>query len=175
MLFLLFGSSAAGKSYVLARLGGRVRALAIHDFDEIGVPAGADATWRQGANEEWVQRAIAYEWAGTDLLLAGQTPVGELLRTPSVGLLDGVSACLMDCDDDTRITRLHARGPEWLASTGGTLQDYLNWAAWLRDHAVEQNAHVIDGAAPVDEVADALVEWIRTERARATPRRPASA
>jgi hypothetical protein len=81
----------------------------------------------------------------------------------------------MDCDDDTRITRLHARGPEWLASTGGTLQDYLNWAAWLRDHAVEQNAHVIDGAAPVDEVADALVEWIRTERARATPRRPASA
>jgi len=42
MLFVLSGSSAAGKTTVLAELAARVENLAVHDFDEIGVPEGAD-------------------------------------------------------------------------------------------------------------------------------------
>ena len=76
MLFLLFGSSAAGKTFVLNELRGRIASLAIHDFDEIGVPAGADTAWRHRANEQWVRRALDYQADGTDLLLAGQTPFG---------------------------------------------------------------------------------------------------
>jgi hypothetical protein len=135
MLFLLFGSSAAGKTVTLDALRGRVADLAIHDFDEIVVPAGADTAWRHRANEEWLRRALEYQEEGTDMLLAGQTPFGEVLAAPSASQLEAISACLIDCDDETRSARIQARGPEWFARTGGELQDYLNWAAWMRAHA----------------------------------------
>ena len=194
MLFLLFGSSAAGKTFVLSALRERLPALAIHDFDELGVPPSADATWRQRANEEWVHRALDYQADGTDLLLAGQTPFGELLATPSAPLLEAISACLLDCDDDTRVARLRTRGPEWLADSAGDLKDYLNWAEWMRRHATDPawragvirhgddemrwerwsgwragdprwNVRVVDTShLPVERVADQLEAWIIEEQ-----------
>jgi hypothetical protein len=137
VLFLLFGSSAAGKTVALNGLQGRVDGLAVHDFDEIGVPPGADTAWRHRADEQWVRRALAYQAEGIDLLLAGQTPFGELLAAPSAPRLEAISACLIDCDDETRVARLRARGPEWFARTAGDLQDYLAWAAWMRGHAAD--------------------------------------
>jgi hypothetical protein len=137
MLFLLFGSSAAGKTFALDALRSRVVDLAIHEFDEIGVPPGADTAWRHRADERWVRRALDYQGEGTDLLVAGQTPLGELLATPSAPQLEAISACLIDCDDTTRVARLRARGPEWFARSGADLQGYLNWAAWMREHAAD--------------------------------------
>ena len=158
MLFLLFGASGAGKTFLLNALPGRVPDLAIHDFDEIGVPSGADTVWRHRANERWVRRALDYQTAGTDLLLAGQTPFGELLAAPSASLLEAISACLIDCDDDTRVARLRARGPEWLAQTAGDLEDYLNWAEWLRRHARDPTwqTDVIR-----NEATESEMQWIR--------------
>jgi hypothetical protein len=140
VLFLLFGSSAAGKTFALDALRGCVADLAIHDFDEIGVPPDADTAWRHRANEQWLRRALDYQVEGTDLLLAGQTPFGELLAAPSASRLEAISACLIDCDDATRVARLRARGPEWSVRAGGDLQDYLNWAAWMREHAADPSS-----------------------------------
>src|SRR5919204_6432024 len=106
MIFLVSGSSAAGKTYALKELREQKPELAIHDFDEIGVPPKADTAWRHRANEAWLQRALEYQAEGVDLLLAGQTPFGELLATPSATRLEALSACLIDCDDETRLTRL---------------------------------------------------------------------
>jgi hypothetical protein len=155
VLFLLFGSSAAGKTFVLENLRGRrIAHLAIHDFDEIGVPPGADTAWRHRANEQWVHRALEYQEEGTDLLLAGQTPFGELLAAPSAPRLDAISACLIDCDDETRVARLQARGPDWFAQTAADLQDHLSWAAWMRDHAADPSRRtgVIRHDATEDEM-----------------------
>jgi hypothetical protein len=135
MLFLLFGSSAAGKTAALRGIRERMPDVCSHDFDEIGVPPDADTAWRQRKNEEWVRRALDRQLAGDDFLLSGQTPLGEVLATPSAAELDGISACLLDCDDQTRLDRIRARGPEWLERVPGELQDYLNWAEWMRRHA----------------------------------------
>jgi hypothetical protein len=137
VLFLLFGSAGAGKTVVVSELRGSVPNLAVHDFDEIGVPPRADMAWRRRGNEHWIRRALEYQAEGTDLLLAGQTPFGELLAAPSVPRLEALSACLLDCNDETRMARLRARGPEWLARAAGELQDYFNWAAWMRKHAAD--------------------------------------
>ena len=142
MLFLLFGSSGAGKTVALGKLRDRVPDLALHDFDEVGVPAGADSAWRHRANERWVLRALDYQAEGIDLLLAGQTPFGELLAAPSASRLEAISGCLLDCDDAARVKRLEARGPEWFARTGGDLRDYLAWAAWLREHAADPSSGI---------------------------------
>ena len=45
--------------------------------------------------------------------------------------LDGIAACLLDCDDYERIQRIRGRGRGTEAAT----QDTLSWAAWMRMHA----------------------------------------
>ena len=101
-----------------------------------------------------MRRALEYEAEGIDLLLAGQTPLGELLAAPSATSLAAISACLLDCDDETRILRLRARGPEWFARSAGDLQDYLNWATWMRRHAADPTwrTDVIRHEATEDEM-----------------------
>jgi hypothetical protein len=130
VLFLLFGSSASGKTVAIEALRGRIASLAAHDFDELGVPSGADTAWRHRANEAWVVRALEYQAAAIDVLLAGQTPFGELLATPSASNLDAISACLLDCDDETRVARLAARA-------AGDARNYLSWAEWMRGHVAD--------------------------------------
>lgn len=196
MLFLVFGSSAAGKTAVLPEID--LPGLAKHDFDEIGVPARADLRWRQAANETWIRRGLEYQAAGIDLLLAGQTPFGELLASPSAPLLEGISGCLLDCDDESRLDRLQRRGGEWLERTGADFQTYLKWADWMRSHAADpqwmQEVIRNDASAPelcwerwvdwragdprwrvqvidtsersIHEVAGALSAWIENERAQ---------
>jgi chloramphenicol 3-O-phosphotransferase len=162
VLFLLFGSSCAGKTSALAALRARrLRDLVVHDFDEIGVPSDADVAWRRDANDVWLERALAYEAQGKDLVLAGQTPVGELLDSPSASRLERIAACLVDCDDATRLRRLRARAldPE-------RRDDLIRWAAWLRRHADDARVRAIDTSAlPVEEVADELQAWIERDRA----------
>jgi hypothetical protein len=164
VIFLLFGSSAAGKTSVLDDVRGRVAGLAVHDFDEIGVPPGADPAWRHRADERWVRRAIDYQSEGTDLLLAAQTPFGELLAAPSAPRLEAISACLLDCDDETRVARLHARGPAWFARTKGALDDSMQWAAWMRGHAADPSwrTEVIRHRSTEDDM-----RWERLEAWRA--------
>lgn len=135
VLFLLFGSSAAGKTFALDAMRGRVANVAIHDFDEIGVPSDADATWRQHTNEVWIGRALVYQRQGLDLLLAGQTPIGELLATPSAPLLEAVASCLLDCDDPTRVARLRDREPTRPRQSADEREAHLRWAEWMRRHA----------------------------------------
>ena len=133
----MFGSSASGKTTVLDALRGRIPALAAHDHDEIGVPPGADTAWRHRANETWVQRALEYQAEGTGLLLGAQTPIGELLATPSATRLEAISACLLDCADDVRSARLRER-PAWRGtSKPETWPDLLAWAEWMRRHAAD--------------------------------------
>jgi hypothetical protein len=72
-----------------------------------------------------------------DLLLAGQTPFGEILAAPPTPELDGLAACLLDCDDPTRIEQIRARGSESLERVPGELHDQLVWAEWMRHHAAD--------------------------------------
>jgi hypothetical protein len=162
MLLLLFGASAAGKTTVTSRLRGRLDGVSVHDFDEIGVPARPTRGWRHDANERWLLRAVEAERRDIDLLVAGQTPLGELLAAPSASRVR-VRACLLDCDDDTRRARLDERGPGWLHHAGGTLADHMAWGAWMRGHAADplDRLDVIRGeeALEWDWLERDLQEW----------------
>jgi hypothetical protein len=195
MLFWVFGSSAAGKTTLVAALQGRVRALEVHDFDEIGVPSQATVQWRHRANELWLRRALALDEAGIDLLVAGQTPIGELLASPSAVRVGALAACLLDCDDEIRAGRIEARGPGWFEQAGGTMHEYLAWGQWMRMHASDPTyrldviradgdelewerlerwrandprwrVRVIDTARPIDSTRAEVERWVADERAR---------
>lgn len=135
MLFALTGSSCAGKTTAAMALRGRVPGLAVHDFDEGGVPAGADAHWRDRETEAWIVRALALQARGADLLLTGQSPLGEILAAPSAPRLDGIAVCLVDVADGVRRERLAARDPgRWPPER---VEDFIGWARWQRGHAAD--------------------------------------
>ncbi|HST15297.1 MAG TPA: hypothetical protein VLJ44_10665 [Gaiellaceae bacterium] len=155
MVFLLFGSSASGKTTLVHDVVPLVDRLQGHDFDEIAPPPGADTAWRHRTYRGWVDRALELQEQHIDLLLCGQTPFGELLAAPRAHELEAISACLIDCDDVTRAGRLDERGEPWFERSAGPLMDtftwpewvqnHLRWADWLRRHACDPTwmPHVI--------------------------------
>jgi uridine phosphorylase len=131
MIFFVTGASGSGKTACMPELARRLPEVALHDFDELGVPPGATKVWRQESTEAWLRRGIEYAREGRDLVVCGQAVLGEVLACPSAPEAGAVAVCLLDCDDVLRIDRLRARG------THGATQDTLSWAAWLRVHSVD--------------------------------------
>ncbi|PCG85015.1 hypothetical protein CIB93_15985 [Streptomyces sp. WZ.A104] len=149
MLLKLTGSSCSGKTTLAYAAADRLRQIAVHDFDELGVPEGADLHWRHRMTEMWVRRALEYQDRGIDLLLTGQSPLGEVLAVPSAPLLDGIAVCLVDVADEVRCVRLAERDPgRWDAPA---VDAFLGWAAWHRKHALDPRHRpdvVIDNSWP---------------------------
>jgi hypothetical protein len=152
MLFLITGASGSGKTTCLERLGDLVPGVVLYDYDTIGIPENATPAWRVEADQIWLDRVLEHQHEARDVLLAGQTPLGELLACPRAIELDGIAACLIDCSDEERRRRLGSR----TASFG---QAHYNWAAWMRGHAADPQwePHVIRDAGPT-------LHWDRWER-----------
>ncbi|MFJ4090786.1 hypothetical protein ACIPYS_04325 [Kitasatospora sp. NPDC089913] len=133
VLLELTGSSCSGKTTVARAVGERIGGVVVHDFDEVGVPDDADRIWRNRTTEMWVRRALDYQRRGLDLLLTGQSPLGEVLAVPSAPLLEGIAVCLVDVSDGIRRRRLAERDPgRWDAPA---VEAFLGWADWHRQHA----------------------------------------
>lgn len=157
MLLSVTGASGAGKSTALLAL---TRAFAREplicvEFDSVGVPeeivhsTGADGTsWRHQTIEHWVQRAVAEQRAGRDLVLCGQVPVGELLAVPSAELLDGIAACLLHCSPEVRRQRLIGRGEDL-----DMLEAHLSFGEWFYRHMTDPThmpeVITVNGAIPM--------------------------
>ena len=68
-----------------------------------------------------------------DVVLTGQSPLGEVLACPSATELDGIAACLVDVDDEVRRRRLEERDPgKWNLDAQ---RSFIGWARWHRGHA----------------------------------------
>lgn len=129
MLILMSGSSAAGKTAVGPHVSRLVANLVFHDVDE---PREAPDEDRLQALAYWMDRALEYSETGTDLLLASQSPFGELLACPNAIGIDAAAGCVLDCSDLVRATRIRARGHPHDQILG---MDILCWAVFHRMHA----------------------------------------
>ncbi len=129
MFYLVSGAAASGKTTTARAIASYVEGLVAHDHDEKKTP---DVNTRCAQLEEWIQLALEHQENRKDFLLTSHSPLGELLACPSAPMLAGISACLIDCADSTRIQRMRDRGfdPRWPPS-----QHVLNWASWHRMHA----------------------------------------
>ncbi|MFF4257129.1 hypothetical protein ACFY1L_38700 [Streptomyces sp. NPDC001663] len=128
MLVYLTGSSCSGKTTIAFAVARRFPDMAVHDVDESGA-------LRDAASEFWVRRALEYQERGTDMLVAGQAPLGEVLAAPSAPLLDGIAMCLVDVADQERRARLARRQPgKW---DRAAVDAFVGWAAWHRGHALD--------------------------------------
>lgn len=132
VLLTIVGAHCSGKT-TAAKACASIPGLVVHDFDEVGVPSDADAQWRHRTMEQWLQRVLAYQADGVDVLLTGQSPFGEVLACPSTPRLNGLAALLLDVADDERLRRLEQRDPG--RYDADAKRRCLGWATWLRHHA----------------------------------------
>jgi hypothetical protein len=160
VLFLLSGSSGAGRTTLARAVGDRVDDLAVHELGEL-----ADRPWqgepgfvyRREPVERVIARAREYERSGVDMLVT-EGVLGELLAAPSATGLDGIAACLVDCNDDARLRRLRARD-DGRVGDPHQLWDFLAWALWLRRHSIDPQTF----AGPIRGDGDTTWAWERWE------------
>lgn len=184
-LYFIGGASGSGKTAVVPHLKKLLGDdIAVYDFDDIGVPEGADKKWRQESTEKWLKKLLS---EGKDACLLGQIVLGEILSCPSAKQINKINFCLLDVSDFERIGRLKKR------NTYGADQNMLNWSAWLRmhhqdpqwaPHVIQENAASImnfsrlsvlnsyDEVANIKildttdlalhEVAGELADWVRS-------------
>lgn len=134
MLYLVTGASGSGKTACLKRLRELTPTIEWFDFDDFGVPEGADKVWRQKTAERWLGKVLELQDEGKDSGINGNITFGEMLACPSVEKVDGIKACLLDCYDVERVRRLESRGTREHAT-----QEMLCWAVWQRMHAVDSS------------------------------------
>lgn len=155
-IYFIGGASGSGKSAIMHDLQALLGAdFNVFDFDDIGVPDGADTKWRQEFTEKWLNKLLEEK---KNSMLLGQIVLGEILACPSAQQLEKVNFCLLDVNDFERIQRLKKR------NTYGADQNMLNWSAWLRmhhqdpawaQHVLKENCwYMLDFSS-----WDQLVEW----------------
>jgi hypothetical protein len=138
MLLNLTGSSCSGKSTLALAISEHVTPdVVVADFDQSSVPDDPEPDWRLVGTERWIRQALEPQERGRHLLLIGQTPLGELLASPTAPMLDGIANCLIDVADGERLRRLDARDPgRWSPQER---EDFVRWGRWHRGHAADPN------------------------------------
>lgn len=78
-LYFISGVSGVGKTAVIPYLKSLLPAnFEVHDFDEGGVPAGADHAWRIGRTREWIDSGNQKSMEGVSLVVCGFTNPDEI-------------------------------------------------------------------------------------------------
>ncbi len=129
MLFVISGAAASGKKTIAKAVAERLPGLESHHDNERPSRDGAE---RLTNLDHWIEDALNLEAGGTALILATQSPIGEVLAAPRSIELEGIAPLLLDCHDFVRADRIVRRGEleEWPFTI-----DHLCWAAYHRMHA----------------------------------------
>jgi hypothetical protein len=165
MLFLLTGAAGSGKSAALRELSVRRSDLAVFDLDDLRPPVDASRWWWRARIDAHVLRALEEEAAGRDTVFAGWTTIEQVMAAPSSAALEGVAACLLDCDDDVRVQRVEQRAASgtWRLHTREELTGFLEAAAEMRK-AAGGYFRLDTSRLTVAAVADHLEEWMSLEK-----------
>ena len=129
MLYVISGAAASGKKTIAKAVATWLPRLEAHHDNERLAATGNE---RVANLEGWIEDALRLEADGIDLVLAAQSPVGEILASPRAIELEGIAPLLLDCHDFVRWERILARGihPDWPPNI-----DTLCWAVFHRMHA----------------------------------------
>ena len=84
--------------------------------------------------ENLVRKTVAAQQEGKDVVFAGWTTLDELEAAPSAAKLEGVIACLLDCNDGVRRERIQRRAEagRWTVHTDEEVSAFLQAASEMR-------------------------------------------
>jgi chloramphenicol 3-O-phosphotransferase len=147
---ILTGASGAGKTSVAQAIEALGTAILVYQGDRIGLPsdeimAGYGHTEEPGGP---IQRGFALYWlgiiadqlkAGRPVLLETQCRIAFLREALSLHNITDARIILMECSDESRQTRLRARGQAELAN-----DQMSNWSRFLHAEAENFGLEIVD-------------------------------
>lgn len=160
VIFFITGTSSAGKSTLVTLLKKELPFIMVYDFDEEGVPDGADEDWRKKKTDEWLQRAQRHQQEKKSTIVCGVCLPAEIKQAPHFNTSLNVHYGLIHIDDDEIKRRLESRG--WSKKN---IEDNVNWAKHLEMAVKAEPEHfIVDGQINTPEqVAQKFIEWIKKE------------
>lgn len=154
-LFLVTGTSGAGKTTVVQPLGRILPECVVLDVDVIlHVAAMGWETWRNTL----LQLANAHALGGRATVLCGSMLPEDLTELPARRLIGPIHCCTLYCPDSVLVERLRQR-PAWRGSGDEEfIANQLKFAAALR--ARISPAFESSGQS-AEELAERIAAWVR--------------
>ena len=141
-VFFITGTSGAGKSTLVEHLKRALSCAEVHDFDEGGVPAGADEKWRRERTNEWLKKAQINQKSGKTTVVCGVTVPEEIRQSPAFSESLNVHYGFIHIDEQEIRRRLKARG--WAKKL---TDDNVHWAQHLERCVKAEDGHfIVDGS-----------------------------
>ncbi|MGV8084628.1 MAG: AAA family ATPase [Candidatus Bilamarchaeum sp.] len=162
--YFITGVSGVGKTTTIEHLKAKLPfGYEIHDFDERGVPDGADRQWRINETEHWIELGAKNAEQNITTIICGFARPSEIGHHESVGFV------LLDATPETIRKRLWNRyqtprsieGIERVAnkSVDEFIEDSVNFSSVMHDEAQNYGVDIIDtNELSPDQVADKIVE-----------------
>lgn len=157
-LFVVTGSSGSGKTAVVPALRCRLPECVIFDKDLL---------WGRGAAEQltnnWLRIAYSVAQGGRHTVLCGTIMPDDIDGCEDRGLVGAVHFLNLHCRDDVRARRLRGR-PPWRGADDDYIERHARFARWLLESAAtrfDPPMPTVDTSdAPVDDVAEAIGQWV---------------
>lgn len=158
--FFITGTSGSGKSTLVDYFKKELSFAAVHDFDEGGVPEGADEIWRRMRTNEWLEKARTYQQNGKTTIICGVSVPEEVKNSSAYKRTLDVHYGFIHIDEIEIRKRLEKRG--W---KGKLVDDNVTWAQHLEKYVkAEQEHFIVDGVKnKPHQVAEKIIDWIVRE------------
>ena len=168
------GVSGVGKTSVMRELKGLLPdTFEVHDFDEQGVPAGADHAWRRRRTRQWIEKGVDVLESKDGFVICGIANPEEIEEMRDLPDVD-IRIILLDADDDIIEKRLRGRNENKAVRAGlervtgdaeRFIQDNRNFTPVIREICKKHDCPVIDttNLAP-REVAEEVMRIIKGEK-----------
>lgn len=136
------GTSGAGKSTLVENLKKmNLTSVDIHDFDEGGVPQGADENWRKQRTNHWVNIAKENFNNGISTIICGVCVPNEIKSCENYSDSLNIPYGFIDISESEISKRLLERN--W---NEGSILDNINWSKHLKNFVLQENNHfIVDG------------------------------
>ena len=157
-VFFITGACGTGKSTLVDYLKMDLPFAEVHDFDEGGVPEGADRNWRKQRTNEWLKKAKSYQEQGRSAVICGLSVPDEIRNSPAYSQSLNVHYGIIHVSQKEIRRRLELRG--W---KGKLLEDNVNWAKDLDQYVKAEKGHyVVDGERnDPGQMAKKFIGWIK--------------
>lgn len=171
-IYFVSGVSGVGKTSVMEHLKLLLptRSFEVHDFDERGVPAGADHVWRINETKYWIGLGQQKAEQGIGFVVCGIANPDEIAEMQNNFPAIKVEIILLDADDDVIEQRLRGRNQNAdvkadLERVVGSAEEFIknnrNFAGALREICQKHQCQIIDTTnIKPEEVAKKVVELI---------------
>lgn len=170
-IILITGVNGVGKTSLIPYLTEALPETEVHDFDERGVPSGADREWRHAETAHWLDLGRSNIAQGVSTIICGYMKPKEASGL-SLQMEIPIIVCVLTANGDVLAQRIHSRYQteesiaELYRTTGKTVEKFIEDNIYITE-MFEAEARDLDyalldtSALTSQETCAAILDWLK--------------